>query len=72
MSDRSREMLTAAQRATMREMNSYPVGRYWFRQATCLSLVELGLAVRIKPELKRSPHALTALGRAALTQEPKP
>ncbi len=61
--------LTEAQRATLREMKSYSPGPYWFRQATCRSLVALGYAEPTRTDIKRPPHRITDAGRAALEQE---
>ncbi|WP_035024467.1 hypothetical protein [Aquamicrobium defluvii] len=58
--------LTEAQRSTLREMASYGARPYWFRQATCKALVDLGLAEPTRLDLKRSPHRITAAGRATL------
>jgi hypothetical protein len=61
--------LTEAQMATLREMKSYQA--YFFRQATCRTLVALGLAEpcyegRSKTQVKRPPHRITDAGSAAL------
>ena len=61
--------LTEAQKATLREMKSYAPGPYWFRQATCRTLVALGYAMPTRADLKRPPHRITDAGRAALEQE---
>lgn len=58
--------LTEAQRSTLREMASYGVMPYWFRQATCKALVDLGLAEPTRLDIKRPPHRITPAGRAAL------
>jgi hypothetical protein len=60
--------LTEAQLATLREMARYSTA-YWFRQATCKTLVELGLAEAIGSR-KRPPHRITQAGRKALQQTP--
>lgn len=59
--------LTDAQFATLREMESYSAG-YHFRQATCRSLVQLGLAVPIGTR-KRPPHLITNAGRVILAEK---
>jgi hypothetical protein len=60
--------LTEAQLATLREMASYSTA-YWFRQATCKTLVALGLAEPIGKR-KRPPHRITEAGRQTLQQTP--
>lgn len=60
--------LTEAQMSTLREMAGYRAC-YWFRQATCRTLVELGYATRVKPTLKRSPHEITPAGRAVIEKD---
>lgn len=62
MSEAPEIKLTEAQLATLREMSGYPK-EYWFRQATAKSLVFLGLAEPIQPNLKRHPHRITQAGR---------
>ena len=64
--------LTEAQLSTLNEMTRYTV--YPWRQATCKSLVALGLAEpcyewRPGKPLKRPPHRITPAGRAALKEQ---
>lgn len=61
--------LTDAEKATLREMESYRAGVYYFRQATCKRLVEKGLAEPTRDDVKRPPHRLTPAGRAALREQ---
>ncbi len=58
--------LTEAQLSTLREMKMYSPGPYWFRQATCRSLVALGYAEVLGQHLKRPAHRITPAGRRAL------
>jgi hypothetical protein len=59
------DMLNARMMATMRELESYP-GVYWFRQASCKKLVELGYAEAIPDPSgyakKLQAHRLTGKG----------
>ena len=58
--------LTSAQLSTLREMASYRTP-YWFRQATCRTLVAKGLAEPLGQRLKRPAHRATEAGRALLS-----
>lgn len=58
--------LTPAQLSTLREMASYRTP-YWFRQATCRTLVAKGLAEPLGERLKRPAHRITEAGRALLS-----
>lgn len=67
--------LTKGQRDTLRELAGFDGQNrcYWWRQASCARLAELGLAeqytppsVAERPRLKARPYRITASGRAAL------
>ena len=69
--------LTKAQRETLKEMDRYEHRGwvYWFREASCRALAELGLAeqylppsVAQRPRMKARPYRITPAGRAALSQ----
>ena len=64
--NRPKARLSESQLSTLREMASYS-SPYHFRQATCRTLVQLGLAEPIGSR-KRPPHRITSAGREALQQ----